>query len=406
MPRYVSASTTQAAVVVTAQNGAVTNTTIPCTSICTGSLSIPAGLANVQMTLEDAGGKALSQGTTPVLIVSGQTNNVRFTLDGVVHSVSLQWVPAVLTSTAATTVALLVNALDVDGNVITYDGAYVDANDNQVVIKLSSPDATVNAALQSYAVSAPGAVITLPYSGESSITVTPTVTSGTVTGTLAGATLYASSLANAVWVPAYPPYSAIYAYVPPYTGTYVAVGASSNGAPLTYMAMDTSGNIFATENTGLGGNGVEEFSPPGYQGVQIISSGAGPIKVSASGYLFFGNPTSNIAIYAPPYTGAAVATIPMNASAVNFALDAAGNLYVPTTSGIAVYRPPYTGSPTTIAAANAVNTNAQTTVSFDGSQNLVANTANQAAGTSVLDIYAPPYTGTPANYTLNASIPP
>ena len=344
-PKYVSASTTQAVVVVTPQGGVPATQTVSCTATCSGSLSIPAGLANVQMALEDSNNRVLSQGSTPVLIVAGQTNSIRFTLDGVVNSVSLQFVPPFVTSVASTTVFVLVNALDADNDVITYNGAYVDANDTQVTIKLTSADNTVNAALASYAISAPGAVIPVPYSGQLGFTVTPSVTSGNVPGTIAGASfrphvpLLAFNILNG---------SVTKLLLPPYNGSQIGVGNGLAGT--TALAMDAAGDLFVASDFIT--QAVDIYAPPYGGSPTVISSGLnGPsaLALDTTGNLFVANTNGNtVTIYAPPYTGSP-STVSSGVSGPDaLALDATGNLFVANGSGntVTVYAPPYTGAPT------------------------------------------------------------
>ena len=303
-PKYVSTATTQAVIVVTPQGGSPATTTVMCNSVCSGSLTVPPGVANVQLTLEDAAGHALSQGTTAVLIVAGQTNTVRFTLDGIVHAVSLQFAPSALASAAPTTVFLLVNGLDVDGNVITYNGAFVDASDNQVVIKLASSDPSVNAALASYAVSAPGAVLPIPYSGQLALDVTPSVTAGNVPGPILGATLR-------LRVPnLFVAYSdgTMAVFPPPYTSQSATLYP---GDVPQAIALDGAANLFVA---GGSTSTIKEYAPP-YSGspATTISTGVAlpdAIDIDGAGNLFVANVASNtVTVYAPPVQRRPDATI-------------------------------------------------------------------------------------------------
>lgn len=393
LPKYVSASTTQAAVVVTPQSGAPTSTTVACTSVCSGSLTIAAGIADVKMTLEDGSGNALSQGTTPVLIIAGQTNNARFTLDGVVNSVGLQFVPGYVTTGSPQTVELLVNALDIDGNVITYNGAYVDVNDNQVVIKLTSTTPAANAALATYAVSAPGALIPVPYSGESSITVTPTVTSGSVPGPVTGATL--RLLVQTIFAATHN--GTVTVYSPRLT---LSASIATGDVPQA-MALDGAADLFVAQGTH---STISEYVPPytGSSAVTISSGVSSPdaLDIDSSGNLFVANEGANtVTIYAPPYSGAPKTTISTGVHApAALVIDGLGNLYVVNAGSVTVYAPPYTGSPT-VTITTGLST--PQSIALDGNGNLfVAN-----GGNSTVTEYAPPYTGTPTTLSSDITSP-
>jgi hypothetical protein len=160
MPKYVSASTYQAAIVVTPPGQAALPVQIfVCTvpaggvgKVCAGSVSAPPGAESVAVTLEDrpqAGqtrGNALSQGSLVVIVNQGASTAVNAVLDGVVHDVAVvfpaqqvKYAPSLPYSAASqgtqtVTTYAAVNAYDRDGNVITYNGGYVDANGNNVAV--------------------------------------------------------------------------------------------------------------------------------------------------------------------------------------------------------------------------------------------------------------------------------
>lgn len=176
MPRYISGSTTQAVLVVTPLGAAAqAPVTVACTSTCNGSLTAPVGLNSVSITLEDVAGKALSQGSTTAIVNQGTATQLRATLDGIVHSVAIVFAAPIVpyapqqpysyASQGVQTVStfLSVNALDADGNVITYNGGYIDKNLNNLAISLSTASfcagGSCGVKLGATTISGPGAII-------------------------------------------------------------------------------------------------------------------------------------------------------------------------------------------------------------------------------------------------------
>jgi len=177
--------------------------------VCSGSLSAPAGVDSVGITLEDqpqAGatrGNALSQGTVVAVVSAGQTNDIRATLDGIVHAVQLVVAAPQVAyiTTAGQHVSVVptyvsVNALDADGNVITYNGAYIDKNGNSFAVSIGTSQlcggsASCSVTLGATTISGPGAVVPVQASlddrvasASESLTFTPTVAFGDPTVTL------------------------------------------------------------------------------------------------------------------------------------------------------------------------------------------------------------------------------
>ena len=177
VPKYVSTSTTQAVVYITPENGEPLNPqTIACTTsngerVCTGSLLAPSGVDTIGIDLEDAEGAVLSQGSVVSVVQPGITTNVNATLDGIVHSVSLVFAAPTITyipnASGDTTVVptyVAVNALDADGNIITYNGAYLDTNGNPFAINLAATslcagNAACSVTLGATSVSGPGTIV-------------------------------------------------------------------------------------------------------------------------------------------------------------------------------------------------------------------------------------------------------
>jgi hypothetical protein len=158
-------------------------TTADATS-CKITVNAPVG-DNEMLTVSlfDANGKTLSTVTTTATIVSGQTTPLTFTLDGVVSAISLAFNPPTLPPGQSGTTAVVLNALDADGNTIIAPGGYADANGNQLTISLADSDTSGATSLSKNSVTAPTSGLTLAYNGSkslSSVTVTasaPGVTS-------------------------------------------------------------------------------------------------------------------------------------------------------------------------------------------------------------------------------------
>ena len=240
-PLYVSASTFQAAIVVTPQGlPAQAVQIIPCTAsangakTCSGSISAPAGVDSVAITLEDqpiAGatrGNALSTGVVAAVINAGTTTTIHATLDGIVKNVtigfaskSVAYAPSLPYDGATQgiqTVATyaVVNALDVDGNIITANGGYVDAAGANVSIGLSASNlcgggCSVNLGITS--VSGPGAIIPVVATLDDSkskfnelLSVTPSILFGNPGGTLSAAsTTFVRPTSCTAYLPKYLP---------------------------------------------------------------------------------------------------------------------------------------------------------------------------------------------------------
>jgi hypothetical protein len=274
MPRYVSSSTYQAAIVVTPQNAtALAVQIVACTvptggvgKVCAGSLSAPVGIDSVAITLEDqpvAGntrGTALSQGTTVAVVNQGQSTTIHATLDGIVHNVgvafaapTINYAPTLPYSYAAqgkqiVAAYLAVNAYDADGNVITYNGGYVDGSGNNVAISLGASTlcgaalAHCPVALGTSTVSGPGAIVPVTvtlddqYSAfTESLTVTPSILFGNPGGTLTGGTVaFARPSACSAYLPA----------PPSLTGTWSDYDLGANGPTLEQFRLDGDPGYF------------------------------------------------------------------------------------------------------------------------------------------------------------------
>jgi hypothetical protein len=242
-PRYVSASTYQAVLVIKPQNQSpLQPQIIQCTAgatggkVCSGSLDAPPGVDSITITLEDqpaAGstrGNALSQGVVVAVVNAGQNTDIRATLDGIVHDVALKFaapnvpyapaLPYDASSQGRLTVPtyVVVNALDADGNIITYNGAYIDSAGNNVAVKLTPSslcggNAKCSIAMGATTIAGPGAVVpvtaTLDDSAsafQETLTVTPSILFGNPGGALsADSTSFSRPSSCSAYVPAYLP---------------------------------------------------------------------------------------------------------------------------------------------------------------------------------------------------------
>lgn len=183
-PAYVSTSTQKAAFVVQGQseNKPEPAQVFACTNVCTGSVSLPAGVDRITVTLKDRKGRHLCTGTASVLIFAKENNPLHFTLDGIVSKVDLVPTPAVLPVVPASQGSVLFEARDADGNVIMPNGQYVDIAGRALVFDVTSGDAALK--LRTTIVSAPGSPIPFSYNGKlhlGTVTITPSAHPGTTT---------------------------------------------------------------------------------------------------------------------------------------------------------------------------------------------------------------------------------
>jgi hypothetical protein len=204
--------------------------------VCSGSVGAPPGVDSITVTLEDqpaAGstrGNALSQGVVVAVVNAGQNTDIRATLDGIVHDVALKFaapnvpyapaLPYDASSQGRLTVPtyVVVNALDADGNVITYNGAYVDSAGNNVAVKLTPSsicggNAKCSIAMGATTIAGPGAVVPVTATLDDSasafhetLTVTPSILFGNPGGALsADSTSFSRPSSCSAYVPAYLP---------------------------------------------------------------------------------------------------------------------------------------------------------------------------------------------------------
>jgi hypothetical protein len=179
--QYVSSSTQSATIGVDDASA-----TVNCTTSCEGSVDAPVGTDTFVVKLFDTqngAGHLLSTGTTTQTIVFDAANVVALTFDGVVASLRVTIDPSSILPGTAGNAAVIVDALDADGNTIVGPGVYVDANGDPVTILLSNSDTSGASTLSQSAVTEPTTGITLNYTA--ALTASPTI-SASANGLAAG----------------------------------------------------------------------------------------------------------------------------------------------------------------------------------------------------------------------------
>jgi virginiamycin B lyase len=164
--------------------------TVNCTTVCSGQIAAPIGSDTFAMILYDArnaAGHVLSTGTLTQTIVQNQANSVNVTLDGVVAALQVGLDPATVNAGTPATVAVTVNALDADGNVIVGPGVYVSVSGSPLTVYLSDSDTSGATTLSKTSFGAPTTGITLSYNGAA--IANPTVTASATAATSGQATL-------------------------------------------------------------------------------------------------------------------------------------------------------------------------------------------------------------------------
>jgi Hypothetical glycosyl hydrolase family 15 len=156
-PRYVSAATKSVAV-----SFAGNRQVADCTSTCSVVLTVDPGTVTFVFNLYDAAGgtgHVLSTGSTTAAVVGGRQNTVNVTFAGVVAKVAVALGTSAVTAGTAASIPVTVSAQDAAGYTIVGPEPYSSP------IALALDDPTGSASLSAGAVSAPGAAVTLAYSG-------------------------------------------------------------------------------------------------------------------------------------------------------------------------------------------------------------------------------------------------
>ena len=313
---------------------------------CTLSLALPAGSYVANFVTLDATGISLSVAlAVPFTVTAGATNTVSMTLSGI---------PVALSATPLSpgSASFAVGAVDADSNLIVGVGAptvSVTANSG-IAVNLTQPTTSSPNVFTATASSLGTAAITVSAS-------------------------YPSGATNACAI----------------TGA-VCSSAFKLTSSQTMLVSNESGTLTEFSIPNLAQLGTT-LSP---QGV----NGAYGLAFDGSGNLFVGNVNGNsVTEYAPPYTGAPLATITANLqSPAGLAVDASGNLFVAQYNGnVLEYQPPYTGDANLSLSLGTVRQ-----IALDSSGDLFAADVSTAAG--VVHEMAPPYAfGTQTNITNQVS---
>jgi hypothetical protein len=195
--------------------------------------------------------------------------------------------------------------------------------------------------------------------------------------------------------------SAIRVYSPPFTtpaslpSTPTTTITNGLGSPGSFV-IDRQGNVFAGNGNGGAGNTVTEYAAKSFAKIATIT----PPFTMPTGFCCVSEavaPNTNVLavssgqeptlwLYAPPYTGAPIATI-ATGSGSSSSFDASGNLFVQSGTGDFIYAPPYTGTPVTFAPSTPVSG-----CNIDDSGTIFCM---QPSG-GEMDIFPKPYSSTPS----------
>ncbi|HEY4440545.1 MAG TPA: hypothetical protein VGN14_08810, partial [Candidatus Elarobacter sp.] len=322
----------------------------------------------------DASGNMLSTAQQIAFtILAGQANTISLSLSGVPASIVAHLL-------SATTSNVLVEALDVDGNIIVGPGAptfTVGQTGGSTTLALLQPTSTHPNTF--YATpSSPGSAtlhVTASYSGTNACTQPGAVCTANFayTATQASQQLFVPNQAG----------NDVAILNPPFTGSPAAtIPVNSPYA----VAFDSQGDLFVATFSNPGY--VYEYAPP-YTGSPLVTiSGLlfpDGLAVAPDGTLYIANPYSGISRIAPPYTGTPV-MIDTNGGArpTGMVFDPLGNLWVADLYGqdVREFQPPFTNGSTTYPIGTyAVD------VGFDLNQNMFVLSGNNQIFES-----APPYT--------------
>jgi hypothetical protein len=457
-PAFVSPSASSVAIAVnggTPTLADISATSTLCTAAAGGrSCDVPFTAINgsdtIAFTLYDgpnATGNVLGTGSTTAT-VAGAPFSITVAVGGTVAKVVLSAASSALVLGTSSTVTIAINAEDSDGNTIVGSAPFASP------VTLTDSDTSGSTTLSATSIAAPGSSVTLSYNGG-------TVTGGSVTIGATGTNLVAANVTPLSLAvsggPCAPPTTTnhlyvandgggnVLSYAPPYTaagtvlgsvGNPVAIavdntgnlfvaafgssgGSSNSGDLLEYspasnpassaavgygtfhgprgIAIDANRDIFATDQ---GSNSVYEFTPPLYSAAtNVIPSVTGnvyAIALSPSCNLFL-TAGAHVLEYAPPYTGAPIATISSGLpSPQALAFNAGGNLFVADTStkSVSIFAPPYTNAPLTTIPLSPYAT--PLGLAFDASGNLFVDDYSD----SVIDEYTPPFSSSSTPTTI------
>src|ERR1700681_1487861 len=317
-PAYVSPSTqsltianSSGTVLVTAnltpQSAGCTAPTATPPLTCTGSPTLPPG----------ATGKKVAVAALQVTAAASGPTTINLTLSGIVASLTLALDPPALPSGTAARSALLLNALDPDGNIIIGPETFADASGNALTITLTNSDASGKTSLAKSTFTAPGGT-DLSYNGTTlaSATITasaPGVTSKNATLTIGGNSAFITEFRAGIAAASSPEGIALgpdgNLWFTEFTGDRigritphgVVTEFSAGMTPFSNAVGITAGpdgNLWFTENAGFSTNTgrIGRITPAGVitEVSAGVPSGAVPVSIAAGsdGNLWFTDSTA------------------------------------------------------------------------------------------------------------------
>ncbi|MEA2720971.1 MAG: endoglucanase [Candidatus Eremiobacteraeota bacterium] len=189
-PRYISAGTKSAQIVVTpAGGGALAPVAVNCSTTCEGVVPAPIGTNTFDVKLFDqpnAGGNVLSQGSVTQTIVGGRQNIVRISAGGAVAKIIVSIASS--TISGAGSVAVTVTAQDAASRTI------IGADPYSNPITLTDSDASGSTTLSATSVTSPATAVAIAYNGSASFSAA--VIGATASG-VAPASVVSATLTNA-----------------------------------------------------------------------------------------------------------------------------------------------------------------------------------------------------------------
>jgi hypothetical protein len=414
-PHYVSSATTQ--LVIDVQTGCPSSCssisgfpeTVPLTPTSTGcsstlastecqlTLQLSPGSYTGTLTTEDAQNRALSTAQNVALdVVAGTSNSLSATLSGIPLSI----VASVLSATANT---ILVQALDADNNSITGPGSptFSVTRANGIAVGLVQPTST-----------SPNTFTAVPAAtGNATLDVAASYPSGTTNACTSAGAVCSSTLSLSSSSPVSDLFVAnsgnntVEEFAAPYTGTPTTLISTGLSAPAA-IAFNSVGNMFVANSVSYSLNGANsaegsilEYAPP-YTGAPLATIPTLNdlfLAFDASDDLFAAGHGRLLEV-APPYTGTPTTLFGPSSQVetpAGIVLDSAGNLYVPDSSSgfVSEYAPPYTGSPTAITPAGS-SLQEPAGAALDSSGDLfVADYVNESTGEAEVVEFASPFTG-------------
>jgi virginiamycin B lyase len=243
---------------------------------------------------------------------------INLTLSGIVAALALALDPATLPSGSAANTAIILNALDPDGNIIVGPQPFADANGNALTVTLSDSDASGATSLPAqHTFTAPTGDVALHYTGA-------VITGATITASAPGVTSKTATLTIGTSS----------AFV---TEFHAGIASGSGAAGI---ALGPDGNLWFTE---LFGDRIGRISPHGV--VREFSAGITPFSRASSmaagpdGNMWFTENAGRIGRITP---GGAItefsAGIPSGARPAGIAAGSDGNVWFTDESALRVGR--------------------------------------------------------------------